>query len=111
MATLARKAMHETARLCPYQVMGAGSHTAIAVSIRANMAKVEKGNTTKLKNEFLRRIYPLNPYTRQGCPCCSRKRSDVCRQSVIANAWHYTMGRCTGTAKNMITDYGSKITA
>jgi hypothetical protein len=111
MATLAGKAMHGTATLCPYQVMGTGSHTQIAMSIRANMEIVEKGKTTKLKEEFLGRIYPLNPYTRQGCPCCPSNKSDVCRQFVIANARHYTMGRCAGSAKNMIIDYGNKIAA
>jgi hypothetical protein len=111
MATLAGKAMHGTATLCPYQVMRTGSHTQIAMSIRANMEIVGKGETTRLKKEFLGRIYPLNPYTRQGCPCCPSKKIDVCRQFVIANARHYTMGQCTGSAKNMIIDYGNKIAA
>ena len=60
MSTLAGQAMHSTVRLYPYQAMGEGSHTEIAVSIRANMEKAGKGDTTKLKKEFLGRIYPLN---------------------------------------------------
>ena len=54
MATLAGQAMHGTACLCPYQVMGTSSHTAVAVSIRASMKIIEKENTAKREEEFLK---------------------------------------------------------
>jgi hypothetical protein len=54
MATLAGKAMHGTARLCPYRVMGTSSHTAVAASIRASMKIIDNENTTKKKEKFLK---------------------------------------------------------
>ena len=73
------------------------------------MKIIDNENTTTKKEEFLKQIHPLNPYTRQGCPCCPRM--SICKQFVIANTRHYTMGRCINTDKHMIQDYGVTIAA
>ena len=89
--------------------MGTSSHTAVAVSIRASMKIIEKEDTAKRKKDFFKRMHPLNPYTRQGCPFCPRR--SLRRQFVVANTRHYTMGRCIETDKHMIQNYGITIAA
>jgi hypothetical protein len=47
------------------------------------MKIIEKEDTAKRKKDFLKRMHPLNPYTRQGCPFCPRR--SVCRQFIVEN--------------------------
>jgi hypothetical protein len=106
-ATIAAKAMHGSAPNTPYETMRGDSHTPAAKAIQNKLKPIKRRKSTQEETQFLKQIFPLNPNTRRGCPCCGQEIAEY----VVADYQHYAMGHCTRTQKHMTVDFGNKIAA
>ena len=107
MATIAAKAMHGSAPNTPYETMRGDSHTPAAKAIQNKLKPIKRRKSTQEESQLLKQIFPLNPNTRRGCPCCGQEIAEY----IVADCQHYAMGHCTRTQKHMTVDFGGEIAA